>query len=77
MALFGIYRVVDVESKTKRGTPTTLLHIENPTNGKTFCGLKPWGISQKLFIPAWDCTACYERAERKAGKNPLMIKPAE
>ena len=33
MRLFGLYRVVDVECKTKPGTPTTSLHIEDPATG--------------------------------------------
>lgn len=71
MALFGIYRVVDVQSKTTPGKSTPMLHVENPATGKTFCGKNPQTISQKLFIPAWDCKTCYDKAVKKA--RPLLL----
>ena len=73
MALFGIYRIVAVESNGPSGKLT--LHIENPSTGRTFCGVSfPWKFSKKLFVPAWECKRCYERAERKARPMPLKIK---
>ena len=76
MIIFNTYRIVDVESKERPGRPTEKLHIENPSSPtlKTFCGIRPWRVSEQLFVPAWDCERCYERAERKARPLPLKIK---
>ena len=72
MALFGIYRIVVVGSIDPSRKFT--LHIENPSTGRTFCGVRYLSGSRKLFMPSWDCKRCYERAERKARPLPLKMK---
>jgi hypothetical protein len=72
MAIFGVYRIVEVDCKYRRNFPGVKLHIENPSTGKTFCGKNPMTISQKLFIPFNDCQICYAIAEKKA--RPLLLK---
>lgn len=72
MAIFGVYRIVEIECKHRKNFPGVRLHIENPSTGKTFCGRNPMTISQKLFIPFTDCWTCYGIAEKKA--RPLLMK---
>ena len=72
MAIFGVYRVVDVECKARKGFPSIKLHIENPSTGKTFCGKYSFSNAQKMFFPHIDCQTCYVIAEKKA--RPLLLK---